>query len=125
MKEHKEINVQVAELVMGWSVVEEKVDGSIHRTYVTLSGAVKTDNDIPDFANRIELAWGVVEQMLGNGFRLELSTGSLDANYAQNKVRFVCELGERETGDGESFTAPLAICLAAIDTVRRNEVIDV
>lgn len=123
MKQHRDISIRVAEIVMGWDVIEEEVDGSIHRTYATPSGHIKQDDDIPDYANDIALAWHVVANMIGNSWKMELlfqETEEAPTAYAT----FTCTLGERPPGEAAAATPSLAICLAALEAVEGGGVID-
>ena len=118
MKEHVELNTTVAEKIMGWECFEEKIDGSVHRKYKTPSGHIRTEKDIPSYAEDLREAWHVVTQMLGNDWQFVLTAheGGWGGDI-KVIVEFRCRFQTREPGGAEAATLPLAICYAALDAV--------
>lgn len=120
-----ELDLLIAEKVMGHKVVSNISGAKIPQTYYTLdepvyydfSGDMQLQNPIPNYSTDIARAWEVVDKLAEEGIRLELNP--TDTGWA---VSFLKYEPSQEftpwTGIGHSYTqsmfVPHAICLAAL-----------
>ena len=106
-----DIDKQIAEKVMGWSVVEVPDDGS----YIIKENNFRYPQYPFDPSTNISRAWLVVEKMRELGYSINIE--------AQQKGKWRCNIiliGNEwttriETADED--TAPMAICLAALQAL--------
>jgi hypothetical protein len=119
----REIDVLVAEHVMGWT---PRGSHPIFRTLVFAAGA--SDTLLPNFSTDIAAAWTVVDALSKRFRRVEVYV--LDEGAVCLIEDGASEIEEGYIADADSETTPMAICLAALQAVgvdapkpeRRNEV---
>lgn len=110
MNAGRELDVLVAEKVMGWR-------GSSEKHYVGNSGKCFCCGIIPPYSTSIAAAWEVVEKMFYLGWDLELQYFKKNDKEYTVRVLFA-EIGNQELSTlAFADTAPHAICLAALEAV--------
>jgi hypothetical protein len=111
MKAGRELNELVAEKVMGWRYVTFP-DGAM--PHVKHWHGPNDECLLPDFSGSINAAWQLVEKLIEAGWNVGVD------KYARTSP--CVEVNIWNAGNDEVIqladTAPLAICLAALKTVR-------
>lgn len=110
----RELDALVAEKVMGWSGVEwrgfEYAVG-IHPVTGMVQGVYRYSTDITD-------AWQIVERLTRDGRAVFIDSAGFDPE----EWRVIVSVDDPEGQlPSEAATAPLAICLAALETVEVME----
>ncbi len=121
-KELREIDAQVAEKVFGkrWRVDRDPV-GRINNYEIYEPGYVRDWHPLPHYSSVIQDAWEVVEKMREKKWGLVLGLHGLF--HGCNSAKFVTVDGsnEQRISKAEGETVPLAICRAALSSVKEGE----
>jgi hypothetical protein len=113
VKPSRELDVLVAEKVMGWThVARSPMDGALLGTMpIYLASA---SNEVPHYSTDMAAAWAIVE--LGRGsFWNDLF--ELSANEGEEGTWHLDTNGDNDGCCMTAETAPLVICLAALRCV--------
>lgn len=123
MQAGRELDALVAEKVMGLKVRKEKVPNghghpAAHYDLVDFWYGKNEDiGHLPHYSTDISAAWKVMEKLK----TLVKSPGYVDVGTNNDKDGWSCELVRRSGEGGQPAifapTAPLAICLTALETV--------
>lgn len=102
-QEHRKLDARVAMEVMGWVDVQAM---PITETLVGRPTEGALGGKVPRYSSRIEDAWQVVERLQAEGHYIGLALRDGD--------EWVCELLKGHHGSGVAYSAPEAICRAAL-----------
>ncbi len=125
MKPGKKLDALVAEKVMGWKRIP--IDPSrygIDWMWDKKEGCLLIDSqECPKYSTDISAAWQVVEKMFQDAWSIQIEGSELiDSRLGHGgfDVRFNCKCGARGRFDAEGDTLPVAVCLAALKTVKNE-----
>jgi len=121
MKAGRELDILVAEKVMGWTRIEKECEDS-HPYYKEYRDG---EDCCPSFSTMIWASWNVVDRMREHGFSVKIWQPAKERGPDGAFVSFICGMGpcyrhgnprnnHHGAYDIDRETLPLAVCEAAL-----------
>lgn len=112
MKPGRELDVLIAEKVMGWTNIRKRSEFPYGTLLSGIDHITNMDLSIPNYSENISAAWEVVEKLSTNGWAVKMQIG-----FDSSRHYWDCEVFIEESHYGSAKTAPHAICVAALAAV--------